>query len=557
MSTLAFAGPVALWAATSLETVPFALAVVFFAWRISNDAERVDRAAVACGIAILLWRIDGFVYVGAVLAPAILLGSRERRQQLLLGYGLPFVAVLATYTAFRWWYFGALLTEPLATKVLYKFQAHGQLVTKEPERAYLVRFLDQYGWIAPVLVTVAALGLGRRDRWTIGLLATTMLLVGYVALVGDWMYGFRFAVAILPFYALLAGSVVAALGRSSPRAGLALAVALVVSALLSALWFTRAYRNEQPFPNWLARPSADPGLYFWHFWDAYQFLRPIAPPGTVTAYNQAGFIPFMLDLDNIDDVGLCSRFVARLPTTDVYYTETGRYSPLTPAPVLTTSEAYILYWRPAAVIAAAGLLRAVNETVEPATILGDRYRRAFLDEKRSTAVYLPNNGRPELLRDRSRFLENVAHVSHLRSARVNGTVTPRDRLLDEFPFLAGSRGGATVDGSRHLAFVFDRADVPIYEIYIGEIRAERPVTATLTLWNAADRKTWETQFEVSRLPRQRKYWRLSAPVAASQFTITLEVPRERATVRMSDVRVQGQPPELRAYLERMLPDLRP
>jgi hypothetical protein len=35
----------------------------------------------------------------------------------------------------------------------------------------------------------------------------------------------------------------------------------------------------------------------------------------------------MLDLENIDELGICSRFYAQLPTRDVFFTEVGRYAP--------------------------------------------------------------------------------------------------------------------------------------------------------------------------------------------------------------------------------------
>ncbi len=125
------------------------------------------------------------------------------------------MVVFAAYTVCRWLYFGAVLTEPLATKVLYKLQLDGHLVAKGHVRNYAARFLDEYGWITPMAVVGAAL-LTARDRWTVRLLSTMLLLVGYNAIVGDWMYGFRFFVSVLPLYAILIGVVVSRLGRAIP-----------------------------------------------------------------------------------------------------------------------------------------------------------------------------------------------------------------------------------------------------------------------------------------------------------------------------------------------------
>lgn len=556
LATLVFAGPFALWSATSLEAVPFTAALILFASRIWRLADERDAVALAAGAAVLLWRLDGFVFVAAVLAPVVLLGPRERIAAVITRHVLPLAAVSAAYMAFRWLYFGSLLSEPIATKILYKFQVHGHVVTKEPARGYLLRFLDQYGWAAPIAIVLAALVLSRRDRWTRRVTATMLLMVGYVGFVGDWMYGYRFVVPILPFYALMIGLVVAAIAGRHPGASVAAAAVLTVWAGVSGARFARTYTVEQPFGSWLAHPSADPRRYFWHFWDAYQFLRPIAPPGTVTAYNQAGFIPFMLDAENIDDVGLCSRFVARLPTTDVFFTEAGRYSPLTPAPVLRTAEAYVLYRQPAAVVASAGLLRSANKAIEPQTILGGRYELAFLDRAGSTAVYLPD-GPPQSFRERRDFLENVVHVSRLRRLRVNGAPVRTDQYEAAFGFLAGLERWTAVGHVWHAAAQFETADVPIYEVYIGDIRADRTVAATFTLWSEAGGKVWEQRFDVSTDRGQRKHWQLDAPVMGTHLTMVFDAPMAQANVRMEDVRVQGQPPALRAYLDATLAGLRP
>jgi arabinofuranosyltransferase len=556
LTTLALAGPVGLWSASSLETVPFAFVLLLFATRIWNDGEQFDWLALASGAAVLLWRIDGFVYIAAVLGPALLLASGERRLRLFARYAAPLVAIFAVYTALRWLYFGAVLTEPLATKVLYKFRVHGYLVTKLPERGYLQRFLDQYGWMAPSIVLAVAMVISGRDRWTLRLIVTTLLLTVYVGVVGDWMYGFRFLVVVIAFYAMLIGLVLAAVSRARPRAGAAAAVALAVWASIAGVSFARRYMVDQASPSWLARPSGDPQLYFWRYWDLLEYARPLAPPGTVIAYNQAGFIPFMLDAENIDDVGLCSRFVARLPTTDVFFTEAGRYSPLTPAPVLRASEAYILYREPAVIIAPADALRSANNGLEPMQILGGRYTLDYVDSSRSNVIYLPTGGRPEPFRERSGFLENVAHTSRLRSTRVDGVIMPASRYGAEMAFLAGLGGWTSIGNLRHYAIRFDEADVPIHEIYIGDIRSDQTAQAALTLFDSGGRRVWEVRLDISPA-RQRKHWRLAAPVSASQLAMTLTAPSEAASVRMTDVRVQGQPPALKAYIDAMLPDLAP
>ena len=69
----------------------------------------------------------------------------------------------------------------------------------------------------------------------------------------------------------------------------------------------------------------------------------MVPVGSITAYNQAGLLPYLLDLNNIDDSVSAPGSMPRCPGTDVYFTEGGRYVALTNKPRLRVHEAYLLY----------------------------------------------------------------------------------------------------------------------------------------------------------------------------------------------------------------------
>ncbi len=69
----------------------------------------------------------------------------------------------------------------------------------------------------------------------------------------------------------------------------------------------------------------------------------------------------MLDLDNVDDLGICSRFYAELPTTDVWFTEVGRYAPLTDRRSLRATDAYLLYRDVPFVMVRDDLIRNAND----------------------------------------------------------------------------------------------------------------------------------------------------------------------------------------------------
>src|SRR5450756_2469132 len=96
------------------------------------------------GAAAVLERIDGFVYVGILVGTFLVLvtGSRRRLWRRVVA---PILCVFIAYNAFRLWYFGSLLSMPLASKVAYKLLSPGHIVIKAPAETYTHRFLDLYG----------------------------------------------------------------------------------------------------------------------------------------------------------------------------------------------------------------------------------------------------------------------------------------------------------------------------------------------------------------------------------------------------------------------------
>jgi hypothetical protein len=350
---------------------------------------RLDRLAAAAGAGAVLYRIDGFLYVGVLVGTFILLVPGTRRR-LLRRVGVPILGVFAVYHGFRLLYFGSLLPLPLTAKVAYKFLPHGNLLTKPPDEAYVHRFLDLYGW--PMAVAVGGyllMTIRSMTRTVMAVALATLVSVVYVAEVGDWMFGFRFYVPLLvPFSVLIAVAVSDLHDRSRRAAWTATALAV--------LWFGHvAYGFQQTYsaqvehkPSGYAGHLLDPARHFNPFFEMVEEARKYVAPGGLIAYNQAGFVPFMLDADNIDDLGICSRFYARLPTTDVFFTEVGRYSPLTDAPAVGAAGAYLLYQQPALIVARQDLLKSSNNGRVPDTLLAGSYRLAETTKSETDATYI-------------------------------------------------------------------------------------------------------------------------------------------------------------------------
>src|SRR5262249_9851846 len=140
-----------------------------------------------------------------VICAFTLLADPSRRLVVVRHVLLPLLVALAVYHGWRIWYFGDPLSTPLYAKVMYKFLPNAQRVVKTPERAYVLRLVDVYGW--PAAITAAAMALmaawhSRSVRTMVLALAVPLI---YVSVVSDWMFGFRFFVPLLPLAAVVIG----------------------------------------------------------------------------------------------------------------------------------------------------------------------------------------------------------------------------------------------------------------------------------------------------------------------------------------------------------------
>lgn len=550
---LALAGPLAVWSCSSLEAVPVALTVALLCYALAGDAPS-PRLATATAIVLVLMRIDGWIWVGGICASWIAFGSPAERRAAWRHALLPGAAATVGMAAFRLVYFRDWLPMPVYAKVLFKLHSNGQLVERYPDTSYLAGYLRVAPWPFLALLGAAALPALRRREGR-ALLAAVVLLMAYVNFVGDWMFGFRFLTPLLvPAFVIVALGVERIRTRA-PILAAAIVVALVTGATLSARRFEANYEN-QPLEirreNFWKVRSFEPRRFFRPYYDLITALRPLAPPGTPIAYNQAGLIPYVLDLPNIDDLGICSRFYAELPATDVAYTEVGRYEPLTDRPVISARRAYLLKSSPRFIIGRTDLLRRANADRIPPSLFGGYYRLRAVTDDRENAIY-ERTPRPAARYqvDPTLFTENLAHVSRLRDVAVNGNPIARTAFLPELPFLREAHGTVIAADRYTLDVRFSAADVPVREIYIDTIHLSRAATLRLSLVSAAGGEVWWRDWA---LPAG--YRRLQEPVeggAASGFSIAFETaPETRARVILQDVRVMGQSPELAAFVRREL-----
>ena len=550
MTFLALAGPLGVWGWSGLEATLFGLILAALLAMLLDQTEASrwrDRATLALAVLAQLCRIDGAVWVMILVLPFLIWTPAPRRDQLLRRVVLPAAVLFAAYHGWRYWYFGDLLPMPVYAKVLYKLESRRVLISNDPPEPYVIAFLKAYRW-----VPIAAIALGSGALWRHPLpqmrtlAAATLLGCGYLWLVGDWMFGFRFFVPLLAPLAVLIASAFAELSNRNARVALA-AVLLWIPAVAGIGYdFERCYEREEHRPSWWAAPGVDPARTFAPFYDVYLRARPYVVPGEITAYNQAGFVPFMLDSRNIDDLGICTKFYARLPTTDVVFTEVGRYSPLTARPVRRASETYTLSRAPKLLIEPHANLVSANYGSVPRTVLGGSYRLLF--ETPGAAAYVPSDPLTTE-RDPGPYLENLVHISHLRRAVENGREIPQPQYKSRLGYVFGERTHIACSDRFTADFSFSETDEDVYELFAAGIRSTARASLDLSLSNSSGRVVYRATYPLQPNEFRELFVRLPQPVRAAGLSIAVTPASPGGqSVSLEDLRVQGQGGRLKKFL---------
>jgi hypothetical protein len=258
----------------------------------------------------------------------------------------------------------------------------------------------------------------------------------------------------------------------------------------------------------------------------------------------------MLDAENIDNLGICSRFYAELPTRDVFFTEVGRYMPLTNSDARSAGLSYLLYRRPALIIEREDLLRTSNNFAIPPYLLGGAYQLWFEDSIRDAAVYAPTSSDVSAYRHNRRlYLENVAHVSHLSFVMENGRKLTFEESEHALAFVREGWRELVVTHDYSLELHFDTGMVPVYELHIERLHSVEPAVVALTLWDEKGISVHEERVELHAGKWSGLHVVLPTPVAAARATLTVTGPPDRTTkVVVDDLRVQAQPLALERYV---------
>jgi len=548
---VALAGPLAVWSNSTLETMPFALAYLLL---VDTTLPRVERPwlSAAAAILVILLRIDGILFAAIWLAARYVAGDADTRR-VLRARVVPAAALAAiVYNAWRVWYFDAWLPLPLQTKVLHKlFGSDASIVVTAPS-SYLGDALRFSGLPAVLCALALAAGLAFRSRWRRPAVAGALAIAGlvaYVGVVGDWMFGFRFVVALVAPFAIAAGIGLSALNLHRPRLARLAAAALLAWSTYGAWAFQAHYRSEAHRPLFWTAPRFDPSILFGEYHEIYLALRELTSPGMIIAYHEAGLIPFLLDVENIDMLGLTSRVIGAMPTEDAVFTDVGRYFPLTHRPAYHAVHAYLVSMEPRLIVVRRSWMATANDGRVPGTILGGHYTLVagtprFVVYGRSAQPLNPLRTR------QTGFLENLAHPAYAERIAVNGRRMAPEGASELRYLWQGGGAEILVAPSWHLQ-LDPRGHEPVYEVLLEASAPSAPLLVRITLTGPQPPYVRRVELQAPAGEPIRIWDTSDTPFETDRVDIHISsLSGAPVTVRLMALRVMGQTDRLRRHLER-------
>jgi len=188
-------------AASGLETVPFATAIVL-GWSAYFDESPTERRwSLLAFLPAALLRIDGFVPMLVVFGCELLgsLGARRFSLKALARWSLPAFALWGCYFYWRYSYYGL----PLPTT----YYAKSVVALGDPDRGFRqgFDFLRDYGALSLLPLAVFPVVSGPRREALCLSLAVLLQTAHAVNVGGDWMPFNRFFLPVVPLAAVLVG----------------------------------------------------------------------------------------------------------------------------------------------------------------------------------------------------------------------------------------------------------------------------------------------------------------------------------------------------------------
>ena len=296
---------------SSLETVPYALALAAATWGYLAEDPRRRRWSLFGFVVVALVRIDGMAPLAFVLAFELASALLERRfsAKAFLRWAGPPLLAYAIFFAWRFAYYGMPLPSTYYAK---------ELANSDPQHGPAYATAVWHDWGVYVLAPFAALALLRwRGRDALFVAAFIACEIAYVIRVGgDWMPFQRFWLPVLPFAVVLAawGADLAwAWARRFPwfifvpiGAAFAVAVAFVGVHVNAARVDTPYEGGKIGYAEQVIRHTNV------ELMGDVRFLRPmIRRPRAMLVTDYAGVFAVFTNAQILDMWGLCNAKIAR------------------------------------------------------------------------------------------------------------------------------------------------------------------------------------------------------------------------------------------------------
>jgi arabinofuranosyltransferase len=302
---------------TSLQTCLLAAACALIiecdairAWRLHS----LIALSVICA-AGMLTRMD-FALFAAVLIPAALVSARSTRAKgangtvtpllhQLLALALPAGAIVGTWLAWKWSYYGAILPNTYYAKR----PGPGSVAVG---LAYLRDFFTTYLYALPgAFVLIGAIALLRRRHILLIAPCIISLWLAYLVRVGGDFIEFRMLVPIMPLFMLTLVWTLRWLNVVVPIMRQAFFHVIVIAwTIVGSIWHMNTYGLDPDRPEPIAQLAYQTEGAGWI--EAGKALQVYFPNGDVRiATSAAGTLPYYAQLPTIDIQGLTDREVAR------------------------------------------------------------------------------------------------------------------------------------------------------------------------------------------------------------------------------------------------------
>jgi hypothetical protein len=205
---------------------------------------------------------------------------------------MPLFAMTIGYEVFRWWYFGEWVSNTALAKV------HPNSYSATAGLRYLWSFNERSGDLAIPAAVVGAAGNLTRPGILLALAFICAQIVFLAVSGGDFMFGYRFVVPVVPCLFLL---VIGAAMLFRSQSVLAVIASIVILAgSIGYVQFTNLPPKHIAADNLWYRDAA-------HF-EVARFVDAITSPSDTVLLSEAGIIPFGISARVEDYLGLTSPF---------------------------------------------------------------------------------------------------------------------------------------------------------------------------------------------------------------------------------------------------------